>query len=74
MPLNLPLAARCAIAPESSSSERTQLLQDALLARLGDEKLDLRARIAAAEALSELGDRVLNGVQAIWSTCYRRRA
>lgn len=57
MPLNLPLAARCAVAPEVVvSAERTQLLQDALLARLGDEEADLRARIAAAEALGELGD------------------
>ncbi|MFN2138278.1 MAG: SUMF1/EgtB/PvdO family nonheme iron enzyme, partial [Candidatus Promineifilaceae bacterium] len=54
---NLPLAARCAAAPEVTvSSSLVQTLQEALLARIGDAQADLRARIAAAETLGELGD------------------
>jgi formylglycine-generating enzyme required for sulfatase activity len=54
---NLPLAARCAAAPEVQVSSRlVAKLQQALIERIGDPQADLRARIAAAEALGELGD------------------
>lgn len=54
---NLPLAARCAAAPEVTvSAKLVARLQEELLARIGDPEADLRARIAAAEALGELGD------------------
>ena len=57
LPVNLPLAARCAAAPEVDVSPQLKAeLQQALLSRIGTEKADLRARIAAAEALGELGD------------------
>ena len=57
MATNLPLAARCAAASEVRVSARlVSELQQALLARLGDPQADLRACIAAAEALGELGD------------------
>ena len=57
MTTNLPLAARCAAAPEVQASARLIAdLQQALLARIGNPKADLRARIAAAEALGDLGD------------------
>ncbi|GAB4164811.1 MAG: hypothetical protein Fur0021_40360 [Candidatus Promineifilaceae bacterium] len=57
MEANLPLAARCAAAPEVQLPARlVGRLQEALLARIGDVQADLRARIAAAEALAELGD------------------
>jgi len=57
MPVNLPLAARCAAAvevqlPESLVSE----LQQALISRIEAPQTDLRARIAAANSLGELGD------------------
>jgi formylglycine-generating enzyme required for sulfatase activity len=57
MAANLPLATRCAAAPEVQVSPRlVAALQQALLARIADPQADLRARLAAAEALGELGD------------------
>lgn len=57
MAANLPLAARCAATPDVAvSPELVERLQTALLARIADPAADLRARIAAAEALGELGD------------------
>jgi formylglycine-generating enzyme required for sulfatase activity len=57
MPGNLPLAARCAAAVEVRvSPQLVAELQQALIARIGDPQADLRARIAAAQALGELGD------------------
>ena len=57
LPANLPLAARCAASPEVAvPPELVERLQTALLARLAEPQADLRARIAAAEALGELGD------------------
>jgi formylglycine-generating enzyme required for sulfatase activity len=57
MAANLPLAARCAAAPEVQVSPQLMAeLQQALLARIADPQADLRARLAAAEALGELGD------------------
>lgn len=57
MAANLPLAARCAALPEVViPAEQVAAIQNALLARIGDPQADLRARIAAAEALAELGD------------------
>jgi formylglycine-generating enzyme required for sulfatase activity len=57
MEANLPLAARCAASPEVSLSPQVlSEIQQALLERIGDPKADLRARIAAAEALGDLGD------------------
>jgi formylglycine-generating enzyme required for sulfatase activity len=54
---NLPLAGRCAARPEVSVSEPLrQRLQQALVERSRDPAADLRARIAAARALGELGD------------------
>ena len=54
---NLPLAARCAAAPEVTiSTHLLETLQASIIARLEDPQADLRARIAAAEALGELGD------------------
>ncbi len=55
--INLPLAARCAALPDVAISfQLVADLQNALLARIGNSQADLRARIAAAEALGELGD------------------
>jgi formylglycine-generating enzyme required for sulfatase activity len=57
LPANLPLAARCAALPEVTlPPAQIAALQEALLARIGNPQTDLRARIAAAEALAELGD------------------
>ena len=57
VPHNLPLAARCAAAPEVKiSTELKSALQTALLDRMQDQSADLRARIAAGEALGLLGD------------------
>ncbi|MCA9930899.1 MAG: SUMF1/EgtB/PvdO family nonheme iron enzyme, partial [Anaerolineales bacterium] len=54
---NLVLAARCAAAPEVGiAPQLVAELQQALLARIGSPAADLRGRIAAAEALAELGD------------------
>ncbi|QQS45411.1 MAG: SUMF1/EgtB/PvdO family nonheme iron enzyme [Acidobacteriota bacterium] len=57
IPHNLPLAARCAASPEVDISEELKSeIQNLLIARTQDRKADLRARIAAGEALGELGD------------------
>ncbi|MBK7779255.1 MAG: SUMF1/EgtB/PvdO family nonheme iron enzyme [Ardenticatenia bacterium] len=54
---NLPLAGRCAAQPESKVTEPVkERLRWALVNRSRDAKADLRARIAAGEALGELGD------------------
>ena len=54
---NLPLAARCAASPEVQiSDELKQEIRLALIARTQEMKADLRARIAAGEALGTLGD------------------
>ncbi|HOL64310.1 MAG TPA: SUMF1/EgtB/PvdO family nonheme iron enzyme [Accumulibacter sp.] len=56
---NLPLAGRCAAQPEVNAALSPALhveLQQALVARSRDPAADLRARIAAGHALSELGD------------------
>ena len=53
---NLPLAARCAASPEINISDHFKReIQDELVARTQDMKADLRARIAAGEALGLLG-------------------
>ncbi|MBK8314329.1 MAG: SUMF1/EgtB/PvdO family nonheme iron enzyme [Acidobacteria bacterium] len=57
MPHNLPLAARCAASPELKISEELKReIQDLLIDRTKDMKVDLRARIAAGEALGIIGD------------------
>ena len=57
MAVNLPLAGRCAAAADiTTSPDLIERLQTALVARLGNVQADLRARIAAAEALGKLGD------------------
>jgi formylglycine-generating enzyme required for sulfatase activity len=54
---NLPLAARCAASAEAAiAPELKREIQDALIARTREPKADLRARIAAGEALGLLGD------------------
>ncbi|MCE7946463.1 MAG: TIR domain-containing protein [Chloroflexi bacterium CFX4] len=54
---NLPLAAYCAAAPDVHVSAQLRAeLRDLLIARSGDSEADLRARIAAAKALGDLGD------------------
>ena len=54
---NLPLAGRCAAQPERKvSDEAIDRLRWALVDRSRDPAADLRARIAAGEALGELGD------------------
>lgn len=54
---NLPLAGRCAAQPESKVTEAArERLRWALVQRSRDPEADLRARIAAGEALGELGD------------------
>ncbi|MBK8541240.1 MAG: SUMF1/EgtB/PvdO family nonheme iron enzyme [Ardenticatenia bacterium] len=54
---NLPLAGRCAAQPESKVGEEVrEKLRWALVNRSRDPQADLRARIAAGEALGELGD------------------
>jgi formylglycine-generating enzyme required for sulfatase activity len=54
---NLPLAGRCAAQPDVRvSAELRRRLQRALIERSRDPAADLRARIAAARALGELGD------------------
>lgn len=58
-PHNLPLAGRCAAQPEVDAALSPALrveLQQALVARSRDPAADLRARIAAGNALGELGD------------------
>jgi formylglycine-generating enzyme required for sulfatase activity len=55
--VNLPLAGRCAAQPDVAvSAGLRQGLQQALEGRSRDPDTDLRARIAAAHALGELGD------------------
>ena len=55
--MNLPLAARCASAPDVKVSEPLKNeLRHALIARTQDMTTDLRARIAAGLALGDLGD------------------
>jgi formylglycine-generating enzyme required for sulfatase activity len=57
MPHNLPLAGRCAASPEvDAGDDLRRELQQALIARTRDGSADLRARIAAGEALGALGD------------------
>ncbi|MDX2029129.1 MAG: SUMF1/EgtB/PvdO family nonheme iron enzyme [Blastocatellia bacterium] len=57
LPHNLPLAARCAASPELQIGETLRReIQQALLASTQDPLTDLRARIAAGEALGLLGD------------------
>lgn len=57
IPHNLPLAARCAASPEVRiTAEFKREIQDALIGRTQDARADLRARIAAGEALGEIGD------------------
>ena len=54
---NLPLAGRCAAqADVPIPPAQRQRLQQALMARSRDPEADLRARIAAARALGDLGD------------------
>lgn len=57
--VNLPLAGRCAALPGVRPRLPDALVEGlarALVERSGDERADLRARIAAARALGELGD------------------
>lgn len=55
--VNLPLAGRCAAQPDVAVSDALRRrLQQALVERSRDPAADLRARIAAARALGELGD------------------
>ena len=55
--VNLPLAGRCAAQPDVVLSRGLrQHLQGALVERSREPQADLRARIAAARALGELGD------------------
>ncbi|MGH9845802.1 MAG: NACHT domain-containing protein, partial [Blastocatellia bacterium] len=57
MPHNLPLAGRCAASAEVKiGDELNREIQQALVARSQDARADLRARIAAGEALGTLGD------------------
>lgn len=63
--VNLPLAARCTAAPEVHISPKLVVeIQQALLARMEEPATDLRARIATAHSLWELGHpryKLLNG-------------
>ena len=57
MDTNLPLAARCAAAPDVNVSDALcDAIRQALIARTQDRAADLRARIAAGLALGEMGD------------------
>ncbi len=57
MAVHLPLAGRCAAQSDVAvSGALRRRLQQALVARSRDPQADLRARIAAARALGELGD------------------
>lgn len=57
MPENLALAARCAASAEVKIGEELKLeIQQALIDRTKDNAADLRARIAAGEALGLIGD------------------
>lgn len=66
MPANLPLAARCAAAPDVRVSDGLKRdLQQALIARMQDPTADLRARIAAGahHPAGRLPDRRVPGHQ-----------
>ncbi|MFN6202164.1 MAG: NACHT domain-containing protein, partial [Acidobacteriota bacterium] len=57
MEQNLPLAARCAVSPEVEITEELKdRIREGLIARTQDMTADLRARIAAGEALGLIGD------------------
>ncbi len=57
MEANLPLAGRAAAQSEVKLSSRLKArIQHALISRMADRHADLRARIAAGQALGELGD------------------
>jgi formylglycine-generating enzyme required for sulfatase activity len=57
MEANLPLAGRCAAQPEVQVSEAMKdQIRQALIERTQDPEADLRARIAAGQALGQLGD------------------
>jgi len=57
MDRNLSLAARCAASSEVKiPADLKRQIQDALITRTQDRKADLRARIAAGEALGLIGD------------------
>ncbi|MGB1249445.1 MAG: SUMF1/EgtB/PvdO family nonheme iron enzyme [Candidatus Promineifilaceae bacterium] len=57
MAVNLPLAGRCVMTADVNvSPDLIAAVQTALVARIGDAEADLRARIAAAEVLGNLGD------------------
>jgi formylglycine-generating enzyme required for sulfatase activity len=57
IPHNLPLAARCAASPEIDLDPRLKSeLQKRLIERTQDRQVDLRARIAAGQALGLIGD------------------
>ena len=60
IPHNLPLAARCVASPEIKLDDKLNRLKDeirqALVKRSQDQSADLRARIAAGEALGIIGD------------------
>ena len=61
---NLPLAGLCAARGVAGSDTRNRLAEQ-LLARMRDGSADLRARIAAGEALGEMGALEVLGYQAI---------
>jgi len=65
MPENLPLAARCAVSAEVKIGDNLKAeIRQLLISRTQDKTVDLRARIAAGEALSLIGDprfRLCNG-------------
>jgi formylglycine-generating enzyme required for sulfatase activity len=57
MEQNLPLAARCAVSPEVEITEELKdRIRKGLIARTQEMTADLRARIAAGEALGLIGD------------------
>jgi formylglycine-generating enzyme required for sulfatase activity len=60
MTVNLPLAGRCMASPElpqmPAAPDLKQQIQQALIERTEDLNADLRARIAAGQALGSLGD------------------
>ena len=57
IPMNLPLAARCAAATEVNlPSSLVANIQQALIKRIANPETDLRARITTANSLGHLGD------------------
>jgi formylglycine-generating enzyme required for sulfatase activity len=57
MPVNLPLAGRCAAQPDVTISPALrETIARSIIERSRDSRADLRSRIAAARALGELGD------------------